>query len=359
MHSASGVLQGINGDQFLQAVTLLATLARRRKAKSEGTPSNLLPGIDCRRASILNLKLVEYKEWADAVEAGFMEAAKFLNRQFIFTSGNVPYNTQLVPLSALYSDLGNEVMPANAQDKLERWFWCGVLGETYGSAVETQFANDLGQVARHVRGGPEPDLLTQANFVPERLLYLKSRRSAAYKGMYALQMKNGAADWQSGKPLCFADIHRMSIDIHHIFPKHWCQKVAQPLIPPLLFESIINKTPIDSYTNQLLGGRAPSKYLLTLRASIDEDKLKRILEAHWIAQDKLKQDDFAHCFLERGQAMLDLINRTMGKPTVNGRQVFLNELTSASLDVSQIDDEVDYDPIGEGTYSDMVAINDH
>ena len=42
MHSAFGVLQGITGDQFLQAVTLLTTQARRRKAESDGRPPNLL-----------------------------------------------------------------------------------------------------------------------------------------------------------------------------------------------------------------------------------------------------------------------------------------------------------------------------
>ncbi len=294
-----------------------------------------------------------------------MEAAKFLNRQFIFTRSNVPYNTQLVPLAVLYTELAGELEPANAQEKLERWFWCGVLGENYGSAVETQFANDLAQVARHVRGGAEPDMLTQANFVPERLLSLRTRSSAAYKGLYALQMKNGAADWRTDEPLRLADIHNKSIDIHHIFPRHWCEKVTQPRIPRALFDSIINKTPIDSYTNQMIGGRAPSKYLPILRKSFeDEDKemlartlearekLERILKAHWIVHDQLEKDDFGHCFVERGQAMFDLITSTMGKSAVDGRQVFRDELKSASLSIDQIDeDEVEHDPIGESTFS--------
>lgn len=359
LHSAFGVLQGVTGDQFLQAITLLATQARRKNAASDGSPPNLLPGIDCRRASILDLKLGEYVEWADALEAGFMAAAKFLNRQFILTKGNVPYNTQLVPLAALYAELGNELEPANAQDKLERWFWCGVLGESYGSAVETKFANDLAQVAQYVRGGPEPESLTQANFVPERLLSLRTRISAAYKGLYALQVKNGAADWRSGEPLSFAEIHSKSIDIHHIFPKHWCQNGVQPAIPRRLFDSIINKTPIDSYTNQMIGGRAPSKYLAILRKDIDNEKLNRILKAHWINPYKLENDEFGHCFVERGQAMLDLITRTMGKLAVDGRQVFLKELDTASLrDEAVDDDEFDHDPIGENTFSGIGASND-
>ena len=360
MHSAFGVLQGIRGDQFLQAVTLLATQARRRRAESDGKPLNLLPGIDCRRESILDLKLSEYREWADLVEKGFMEAARFLNRQFIFTNSNVPYNTQLAPLATLYAELGKELEPANAQDKLERWFWSGVMGEMYGSAVETRFANDLAQVASYVRGGAEPELLTQANFVPERLLSLRTRNSAAYKGLYALQMKNGAADWRSGEALSFADIHTKSIDIHHIFPRHWCENVARPAIPRRLFDSIINKTPVDSYTNRMIGGRAPSRYLPILWKYMPEsrpkERLDGILRAHWIVPHRLEKDDFGHCFVERGQAMLDLITRTMGKLSVDGRQVFRDELKAVSLGLGQVDDEeVEHDPVGESAYSDTEA----
>ena len=354
MHSAFGVLQGITGDQFLQAVTLMATLTRRRNAKSDGRSRNLWPSVDCRRSSILDLRLGEYKDWADAVEAGFMNAAEFMNLQFIFTRRNVPYNTQLVPLAALYAELGDELEPANAQEKLERWFWCGVLGESYGSAVETRFANDLTQMTHHIRGGSGPELVAQANFAPERLLSLKTRNSAAYKGIYALQMKNTAADWRSAKPLSLADIHAKSVDIHHIFPRHWCENIAQPAIPRWLVDSIINKTPIDRYTNQLIGGRAPSRYLPLLRKDIAREKLEHILRSHWICTKLLENDKFGDCFVERGQAMLDLIVRTMGKPAFDGRQTFRDALTSVSTPVGQsIDEEVEHDSFGERANSGM------
>ena len=248
------MLKGIAGDHFLQAVTLLATQARRREATSQGKPLHQTPGVDCKRASILDLELKEYQKWADLVEEGFREAAEFLNRQSVFTRSNVPYNTQLVPLAALCVELGKELAPAKAKEKLERWFWCGVLGETYGGSIETQFANDLVQVARYIRGGDEPDLLTQASFVPERLFSLRTRNSAAYKGLYALQMKCGAADWSTGDRLVLTDFRGKSIDIHHIFPKRWCENDADPAIPPRLYDSIINKTPIDAYTNRIIGG---------------------------------------------------------------------------------------------------------
>ena len=66
-----------------------------------------------------------------------MSAAKFLHTQFIFSGYNVPYATQLVPLAALFVELGGELDPANAKAKLERWFWSGIFSEAYGGAVET------------------------------------------------------------------------------------------------------------------------------------------------------------------------------------------------------------------------------
>ena len=58
------------------------------------------------RTTSLSLEVSDYHEWADRVEKGFLEAAKFLHSQFIFTRYDVPYNTQLVPLAALYVELG-------------------------------------------------------------------------------------------------------------------------------------------------------------------------------------------------------------------------------------------------------------
>lgn len=351
LHSEFGVLQGLQGDQFLQAVTLLATRARNREAAAEAGSPNQAPGIGCKRSDILNLRLDEYQKWAKPAEEGFRNAAKFLHGQYVFTAGNVPYGTQLVPLAALYAELGAELATANAQEKLNHWFWCGVFGEAYGSAVETQFALDLPQVAGYVRGGPEPTLVTQANFIPERLLSLRTRNSAAYKGLYALQMKSGAADWISGEPLSLATWHGEGVDVHHVFPVAWCRS-AEPPIPGVLCDSIINKTPIDAATNRKLGGHAPSRYLGRLRRDVTEDRLRRVLEAHWIDRRALEQDRFGDFFVERGQAMLDLINRTMRKPAVDGREAFRNALDSAGLATDRYaeDDEVEYDPIGEEAY---------
>ena len=113
-----------------------------RRPSSESNPGHQL-----QEEPILRLEFSVYHEWADRVENGFGKTAKFLHSQFVFTKYDVPYTTQIVPLASLYVELGSELDPAIAREKLERWFWSGIIGEVYGGAVETQYGFDLAQVA--------------------------------------------------------------------------------------------------------------------------------------------------------------------------------------------------------------------
>ena len=349
-----GVLQKIGGEQFLQAIALLATSKKHRASIQQGAAGNSVPVISCKKDAVLKLELADWQEWADVAENGFYEAAEFLHDQCIFREGDVPYSGQIVPLAALFAEMGGELTPASAKDKLERWFWSGIFGESYGGATETQYALDLQRMPDYIRGGTVPDQITQANFNPVRLLTLKTRASAAYKGIYALQMKSGARDWRTDNSLVRDKQRNKDIDIHHIFPKKWC-KVPSRKIPEELWNSIINKTPIDASTNRTIGGNAPSKYIEKLCAgdnkSIDPDLLDAVLRSHWINPEFLKADNFARSFVERGEAMLKQIGDAMGKPADDGKAVFEEALTEAGfarfVDEYDTSDEVEYDDIGE------------
>ena len=359
LHEAFGVLRGVQGEQFLQAITLLATQKRRREKMLEqpDAPPNQIPRIGCQKRDILNLTLSDYLEWADKVEKGFGKAAEFLHLQFVFKGWDVPYNTQLIPLAALFVELGHELIPARANEHLEHWYWSGIFGEAYGGSVETQYALDLEQVAAYVRNGVVPRLITEAAFNPERLISLRTRNSAAYKGLYALQMKEGASDWATDKPLVLDVHHEKGIDIHHIFPVAWCESQR---VPPWLYNSIVNKTPIDAHTNRMIGGAAPSRYLRRLvEKYIKPDTLRSVLPRHWVNPDLLGQDDFARCFMERGERMLALIGKAMGKEILGGSDVLRNSLTQAGLLTEELADDASADleefDDGEPEYEDEIG----
>ncbi len=346
-----GVLQGVQGDQFLQTIALLKTLSDRRQVDVNTIHSVKAPAVGCKKRDILDLKLEDYLHWADRAEAGFVLAAKFLHNQFVFGLRNVPYTTQIVPMAALYVELGQALESAIGRQRLEHWFWSGIFGEVYGSAIETQFALDLVQVSNYVRHGTKPVLVDQTNFVPERLVTLRTRNSAAYKGLYALQMKNGALNWSSNEPISLMNYHDENIDVHHIFPKAWC-KNPKRLITSKLYDSIINKTPIDAQTNRKIGGQAPSKYVAMLKNKLNP-QIDCVFKSHWIEPQDLESDGFRQSFKNRGEAMLALIGQAMGRNLGSGTEVFEEALkiymedNNGSKPTEAYEDEEEYHELGE------------
>src|SRR5690606_10851625 len=104
----------------------------------------------------------------------------------------------------------------------------------------------------------------------------------------------------------------LAVDIHHIFPRAWCDKHG---IDDEHRESIVNKTAVSAVTNRTIGGAAPSSYLTTIerRAQITSEHLDRLLEAHLVPATALRHDDFDQFFQERRERLCRLVERAMGK----------------------------------------------
>ncbi|MDE2726150.1 MAG: DUF262 domain-containing protein [Gemmatimonadota bacterium] len=302
------ILDNIESTSFLQALTLIST-------KMKGN------AVSCKRRDILRLTVDDYKKWANDVEDGFVQAARFIHGQKIFRLRDLPYRTQLVPLAAILTDMGGGDHREDIRKKIIRWYWCGVLGEMYSGATETRFANDLMEVTAWVNGGTqEPRTIQDANFQANRLLTLKTRNSAAYKGIYALLMRDGCRDFRSGVSIEEATFFDDNIDIHHIFPKEWCKSHN---IDSDKVDSIINKTPISSKTNRSIGKRAPSEYLHILEKDVvDATSMDSIFTSHCISDQALRSDNFNQFFNYRREELIQRIEKAMEKPVVLDEGVF-------------------------------------
>ena len=174
----------------------------------------------CATFRALPLTLDEYKKYADSLCSGFSIAEKLLKEERFFSSDDLPYSTQLIPLSTVCTVLidGNRIHTTSVKNIVKQWYLCGVFGELYGSANETRYANDIVQVVKWINdGGDLPKTVTDFYFNPMRLLGLQSRQSAAYKGVMALVLKNHARDFISGAEMDFSTFSDEKIDIHHIF----------------------------------------------------------------------------------------------------------------------------------------------
>lgn len=94
------LLNIVTATDFLTALTLLASF------KSGGT-------VSCKKKDVLALKLSTYIKYADNLCKGFSIADNLLEEERIFSSRDLPYSTQLIPLASICTVLmgGNKFIP--------------------------------------------------------------------------------------------------------------------------------------------------------------------------------------------------------------------------------------------------------
>src|SRR5262249_36101717 len=110
------------------------------------------------------------------------------------------------------------------------------------------------------------------------------------------------------------DRDERKIDIHHIFPRKWCEDHGRL---PRVFNSIINKTAISYKANRMIGGKAPSAYLQQIQRNpqvqLDDAAMDSILRSHLIEPAEMRLDDFDAFYRARKAALLNLVSVAMGK----------------------------------------------
>ena len=323
----SDIFENINETTFLTTVTLYTNYLKKQNGR--------IKYIACKKKDVLNLDFDSYINNRDDVAHGFKLARDFLIRYiYVFKKSDLPYEGQVVPLAAICALLGESGVNRNI-NILTRWYWCGVLGEMYGGASETRYANDVEDIMMAIESSDVSKIRTinSAFFSATRLLELQRRTSAVYKGILALFYKNGCRDFAIDTPLDIMYYTNADLDIHHIFPKRYCE--SRPDIKSSWCNSIINKTPLLKQTNTKIGGKAPSRYVKDIAKDIEKEierkkvennvnrsnvssseatkRLRERIETDFINYDALINDDFATYFIDRAKSILTLIENAMGK----------------------------------------------
>ncbi len=295
------VMYGVDETAFLTAVTLFTSY----HADTMTT---------CKKKDVLSLAFEDYQANKSVLLEGYKLARKFLFSQYVFRMRDLPYTTQLIPLAAICAEIGKSTFnQPQTQMILSKWFWCGIMGEMYGGANETRYANDMEDVVAAIRGQDSQNRTVNAAFFSAtRLISLQTRNSAAYKGIMALVYRERCHDFVQGTTIDIVKSMDEAPDIHHIFPEAYCVKMGYKREK---WNSIVNKTPLLPESNRQIGGEAPSMYSKRVmrKAEIDESEFRKRVESHLVDYDHFISDDFDGYFILRAKALLKAIEAAMGK----------------------------------------------
>lgn len=257
----------------------------------------------CKRGAVLDLEADAIGQWWDRSVAGLAKCLEILRDDCgVIVPRWLPYNTIVIPFAAMLARLAHVSGPSAGanRNKLIRWFWCSVFGQTYENAPNSQAAKDLTEVLDWVGGGPEPDTVSNFRFDPRSLRETTPRQRAVYRGTIALVLRHGSKDFHNGARLTGDLIVENHVDDHHIFPDAY---LARQDVPKKLRDCVLNRTLIDRKTNIRISDKPPAAYLEDIRAAYTKGvspavgvaKFQEVLESHLLPADSespLWRDDF-------------------------------------------------------------------
>ena len=277
------------------------------------------------RGDVLRLTVEDVQAEWDTVTTGYRAALEMLRDECGVKTGKwLPYGYLVVPLAAVWRETIEVSGPESGanRERLKRWFWRSAFSQTYDRAANSQAAKDFNELRAWIGGGAPPESVAEFAFDPVRLREITPKQQSVYKALMALILRHGAVDFHGARTLTPDSIAAQSVDDHHIFPRAYLNpRDEPPAYPQQLVDCILNRTLIDSHTNQRIGKRAPSDYLEDIRAelaNVGGDAFDRVLASHLLPRSPsdedgeratLFADDFEEFLTWRQAALVEEINR--------------------------------------------------
>jgi len=147
---ATGILSEVSNTDFLHAVSLFHTRERRREARQRASCCERQPASAAESAAACLLEI-------PGTGGGRLRpSGKVSVLLHVYRVFDLPYQTQIIPLAAILADIGDAWEHEANRAKLVQWYWNGVFGELYGSAVESRIARDFMEVPAWLKGAASP-----------------------------------------------------------------------------------------------------------------------------------------------------------------------------------------------------------
>lgn len=266
-----------------------------------------------KRSDVLKLTPDTVSKHWDAAASSMSAALQMLREECGVLGPNLmPYNTMLVPLTAIFFD-NNMLVGAEKgkfRSRARRWFWCSVFSQSYESNPTSQTVTDVNDFHDWMNGGVEPRVVREFQFDRDRLLSVTTRQRAVYRGVLCLLLKNHPLDFHTQVPISTEMLTSRAVDDHHVFPDAYL-KSTYPEFDQVSIDAIVNRTLIDSETNKRISKNPPATYLKQIADTWQsETGIDAVLRSHRLPDadnSSLRHNDFAAFRLERRDSLYNLI----------------------------------------------------
>lgn len=277
----------------------------------------------CKRSAVLDLEASAIETWWEQAIRGLAKGLEMLRDDCgVIIPRWLPYNTIVVPLAAVLAKVSGVIGPdvLSIRDKVRRWFWCSVFGQTYENAPNSQSAKDVIELLEWLNGGKEPETVSSFRFDPRALRDTTPRQRAVYRGTIALVLSRSPRDFHNGAKLTGDLIIEHNVDDHHVFPNAYLGRAG---VLNKLRDCVLNRTLIDRKTNIRISDHAPSEYLKDIKAALEKGieatmgnaKFVQLLESHLLpagSDSPLWRNDFEAFLDERQDALWGEIKSVTG-----------------------------------------------
>ena len=108
----------------------------------------------------------------------------------------------MIPFAAILAKhpLPHGPEAAAAREKLVRWYWCSIFGQTYENAPNSQAAKDVTELELWLENGStRPETVTSIRFDPRLLRGTTARQKALYRGTIGLIMCSQPRDFYTAR----------------------------------------------------------------------------------------------------------------------------------------------------------------
>lgn len=291
---SKGLLAGLTPLTFVSTVYMLSAMRAGKVPSPE-------------KDAILNLSVAEYTSCRDDIIRGYKHAVKYLRRMTIVMERDLPSMAVVSALALVFGTMGREAEDHVALQKLERWFWSVMFSPKYGK-LSSPVGADVSELVQWLSGaGTPPKSVSQLYLVDAHVFGVRQRKAPnIHKAVGLALMCSGVEDFTSGRQVSEHNASDDTYDIHHIFPKKWCQDQG---ISPDLYDSVANRTPLSFASNRRIGAAAPSQYIAGIESeySISPEKMDRIIRSHGIDPAYLRSDSFDEFFVAREEYLRNLV----------------------------------------------------